>query len=78
MDSFPDPIITLIVVAPTYKYLVEIFRNINGNAASIQTNLGGGLGCLALMVSTAAYAILSANTLKSPINTRDTHVSRWN
>ena len=42
MESFPDPIITPIAGSPTYESLVDIFNNINGNAASIQPNLGGG------------------------------------
>ena len=44
VDYLPDPTIYPIIGDPTYKSLVELFGKINGNAASIQTNLGGGGG----------------------------------
>ena len=72
VDSFPDPIIPPIVGALIYEYLVELFEKINGNAAYIQTNLGGGGGFIypTLTVTPVLYATLSATTFKSPSNPR--------
>ena len=59
MELFPDLIITPV--------LVELFKKINGNANSIQTNLGGGnLRYLSLTVTPAMYATLSATAFISP------------
>ena len=69
LDSFLDPIITLIIGSPTHKYLVEIFDKINWNVASIQKNLGGGgLSYLALTVKPDIYYTLSATAFAYPTN----------
>jgi hypothetical protein len=47
---------------PTYKTITYVARQLKANATSVQTKLGGGctLGHLAIMMSPAIYATLSA------------------
>ena len=62
-DSFPQPTVTAIHGEPTYETLTELARSLKANAASIDTELGGGdLGHLALTVSTADYATFAPGT----------------
>ena len=62
-DSFPHPTVTSIVGEPSYETLNALLRMIKANAASVNTELGGGnLGHLALTVSTITYSQLAPTT----------------
>ena len=63
VEFFPQPIVTSIVVMPTYNSLVNQIYHIFYNAGSIQMTLfGGKLGFLALTISLMVYTTLSATT----------------
>ena len=67
IETFPLPTLTRIVGQPTYEYIKEPNEGINANAASIFTTRGGGAhGHLALTVSPAVYATLSATAFVAP------------
>jgi hypothetical protein len=67
--GFPNPIITKIQGLPTYETIAEVQRNLNANAASIETTLGGGtLGYLALTVDPAVYLTLAGVAFVAPVN----------
>jgi hypothetical protein len=69
VSGFPHPTIPKIQGLPTYETIVEVQRHLNMNAASIESTLGGGLlGYLALTVSPAMYATLSAQAFVAPLN----------
>jgi hypothetical protein len=61
--SFTTAILSPIATSrtrPTYASLHKAQSELNGNVASIHTNLGGGLhGHLALTIAPAAYLVLS-------------------
>ena len=75
IKSFPKPVLTKISGKPSYDTLKIVKDELSKNAASIQTELGGGNHrYLALTVSPAVYATLSeivfvAPTLPSPVAT---------
>jgi hypothetical protein len=69
IESFPHPSIPSIEGQPTYESITDITRLRNANAASVQTDLGGGKhGHLSLTVSTAVFAMLSATPFVIPKN----------
>jgi hypothetical protein len=70
--SFPKPTITAIAsrqTCPTYASLKIAQSELNGNAASIHTNLGGGQhGHIALIITEAEFLRISATAFVPPIN----------
>jgi hypothetical protein len=69
IEGFPNPTIQPIVGEPTYKTITAVARQLKANAASMQTELGGGaLGHLAIMMYPAVYATLSAVPFIDPGN----------
>jgi hypothetical protein len=61
IDSFEHPVLDKIVGQPTYESLSQLLKTINANAASVPCPLGNGqLGWLAIVLSAAMYANLSA------------------
>jgi hypothetical protein len=69
VTGFPFPTILPIVGEPNYDSIAALHRQLNANAASIQSHLGNGLlGLLYLTVSPAVYATLSATPFVAPIN----------
>jgi len=69
MGAFPNPSLTPIIGLPTYAAIAEIHLLLNQNAASVDSDLGGGQhGHLALTVSAAVYATISAIPFVAPIN----------
>jgi hypothetical protein len=69
IESFPHPIIPPIEGLPTYESITDVTRLLNTNAASVHSELGGGqLGHLALTISPAIYATLSAIPFVEPAN----------
>jgi hypothetical protein len=69
IESFPHPIIPPIEGLPTYESIIDVTRLLNTNAASIHSELGDGqLGHLALTISPAVYAALSAIPFVAPPN----------
>jgi hypothetical protein len=73
--GFPFPTVLPIVGEPTYESIATLHRDLNANAASIQSHLGNGqLGLLSLTVSPAVYATLSATAFVAPVNPGPTPV----
>jgi hypothetical protein len=69
IESFPHPIIPPIKGLPTYESITDITRLLDTNAASIHSKLGDGqLGHLALTISPAVHATLSAIPFVTPPN----------
>jgi hypothetical protein len=69
ITGFPHPIINKIQGMPSYETIAEVQRDLNANAASIETTLGGGtLGYLALTVAPAVYNTLSNVPFVAPLN----------
>ena len=69
MGAFPNPSLTPIIGLPTYAAIAELHLLLNQNAASVDSDLGGGQhGHLALTVSAAVYATISAIPFVAPIN----------
>ena len=67
--TFPHQDITPIVGVPTFESINELVAILKANAASVQTENGGGqLGHLALCVSPAIYATLSNTPFTVPAN----------
>jgi hypothetical protein len=67
--NFPNPTITPIVGLPSYETIAELHLLLNQNAASVDSDLGGGQhGLLALTVSVAVYATISPIPFVAPIN----------
>jgi hypothetical protein len=67
IDSFEHPILDQIVGQPTYESLSQLLKTINANAASVPCPLGNGqLGWLAIVLSAAMYANLSADPFIIP------------
>ena len=55
-DAMPHPTLPKIHGVPTYESIADLHRRLNENAASVQTNLGGGRhGYLALTISAQKY-----------------------
>jgi hypothetical protein len=69
IESFPHPIIPPIEGLPTYESITDVTRLLNTNATSIHSELGvGQLGHLALTISPAVYATVSAIPFVAPPN----------
>jgi hypothetical protein len=69
MEGFPHPMILLIIGLPTFKTITKVIRLLNVNAASKQSELGGGaLSHLAITISPAIYATLSPMAFLSTNN----------
>ena len=69
IKSFPHPSIPSIQGQPTYESITDVTRLLNANAASVQTDLGGGAhGHLVLTVSAAILATLSNTPFVVPHN----------
>ena len=68
MDGFPFPTISLIIVAPNYKTIAEVYLKLNSKTASVQSNLGcGTLGLLHLTISPDVYTTLSVTDFIAPV-----------
>ena len=75
VDGFPFPHITKIEGQPTYETIEELNSQLNANAASVQSDLGGGaLGHLALTVLPTVFATLSITPFVIPVNPGPTAV----
>jgi hypothetical protein len=69
IEGFLNPTIQPIVGEPTYETITAVARQLKANAASVQTELGGGaLGHLAIMMLPAVYATLSVVPFVDPGN----------
>jgi len=69
MGAFPNPSLSPIIGLPTYAAIAKLHLLLNQNAASVDSDLSGGQhGHLALMVSAAVYATISAILFVTPIN----------
>ena len=69
VTGFPFPTVLPIVGEPNYESIAALHRQLNTNAASIQSHLGNGLlGLLQLTVSAAVCNTLSATAFVAPIN----------
>jgi hypothetical protein len=69
VTGFPFPTVLPIVGEPNYESIAALHRQLNANAASIQSHLGDGLlGLLPLTVSAAVYNTLSATPFVAPVN----------
>ena len=69
VTGFPFPTVLPIVGEPNYESIAALHRQLNANAASIQSHLGNGLlGLLQLTVSAAVYNTLSATPFVAPVN----------
>jgi hypothetical protein len=69
IEGFPYSIIPPIEGLPTYESITDVTRLLNTNDASIHSELGDGqLGHLALTLSPAVYATLSAIPFVAPPN----------
>ena len=69
IERFPYPTIKPIIGIPNYETITELLLQLNANAASVQTHLGGGNLCLlALTVTSEVYATLSDNPFDPPQN----------
>jgi hypothetical protein len=67
--GFPFPTVLPIVGEPNYESIATLHRDLNANAASIQSHLGNGqLGLLSLTVSPTVYATLSNTAFVPPVN----------
>ena len=67
IESFPQPVLTKIDRKPSYDTLKIVNDELSANAASVQTELGGGAhGYLAITVSPTVYATLSATAFVPP------------
>ena len=73
VNSFPRPVVTLIVGILTYDTLVERIYQISYIAALMQTTRGGSkLGFFALTFPTTVYATLSPTPFVKPANSGPT------
>ena len=69
VEGFPFPKISPIIGFPNYASISEMHMELNSNAVSVQSNLGGGtLGLLYLTVLPDVYATLSAYIFVIPVN----------
>ena len=69
LSTFPYPTITPIHGVPTFETINNMVNDLKANAATIQTENGGGqLGFLGLMVSATVYATLSNQPFIVPAN----------
>ena len=69
IDSFPFPTLPNITGEPDYETLSELHTKLNANAASVQTNLGGGtLGHLWLTLKPEVYNTLTNTPFQPPEN----------
>ena len=69
IDSFPFPTLPNITGEPDYETLSELHTKLNANAASVQTNLGGGtLGHLWLTLKPEVYSTLTNTPFQPPEN----------
>lgn len=69
LEGFPHTTVPPILGQPSYETITNVLRLLNSNAASVQSELGGGqLGHLGLTVSPAVYATLSADPFVVPPN----------
>ena len=75
IESFPYPTIAPIFGEPTYETITSVARQLKANAASNHSELGGGsLGHLALLITPAVYATISAVPYDVPANPGPTPV----
>jgi hypothetical protein len=66
--SFPHPILTTVQGETDYQTIHVIWKSLQANARAIYTHLGGGaLGHLDIIVSDAAYAIITPTGENGPI-----------
>ena len=66
-DNFPYPVLTKIVGTPTYDSIKVVNDELSANAASVHSDLGGGLhGHLAITMNATIYATISATPFTAP------------
>ena len=69
IGDFPYPTVTKIDGLPTYSTLKELVRQLQANAASVSTELGGGAhGFLGLLLPAATYQNLAGVAWNPPVN----------
>ena len=69
LSTFPYPSLSPITGVPTFETINDMVMHLKANAASIQTENGGGqLGFLGIMVSDTVYATLSNTPFVVPAN----------
>ena len=65
--KFPIKIFTPIEGKPDYSNISQLIQGLYGNAASLQTSLGGGLhGHVGLIMPVALYSTLTATPYETP------------
>ena len=68
-EFFPYPTIEPIQGPPTYETLTAVHLCLNANAASVDSELGGGQhGLLGMKISDASYTILTNENSTPPVN----------
>ena len=66
-DNFPYPVLTKIVGTPTYDSIKVVNDELSANAASVHSDLGGGLhGHLAITMNATIYATISVTPFTAP------------
>ena len=69
IESFPHPTISQILGKPTYDQIDKVETKMKTNAASVATELGGGVhGHLGMLMSEAEYATISRIPFAPPEN----------
>jgi hypothetical protein len=67
MSSFPHPILPTVQGEPDYQTIHATRKFLQANSRAINTHLGGGtLGHVGLIISDAAYAMISPTTNEEP------------
>lgn len=67
-EFFPYPTIEPIQGPPTYETLTAVHLCLNANAASVDSELGGGQhGLLGMTISDTSYTILTNETFTPPV-----------
>jgi hypothetical protein len=69
LEGFPHQTLVPITGKPHYEAIATLTRKLNTNAASVQSELGGGaLGHPTLTISITSYATLSDTAFAIPAN----------
>jgi hypothetical protein len=67
ISSFPHPVLPTVQGEPDYRTIHATRKFLQENSRAIDTHLGGGtLGHLGLIISDAAYAMISPTTSAGP------------
>ena len=69
INDFPHPTIPKHTGMPTYETIQSVHRKLKANAASIQSELGGGAHrLLGLTLSNQAYSTITGSNFTRPAN----------